>query len=386
MSADTDSRPILIEGWRFVPHSYAIVNQWQCLEMLRRGCRLAMRDVRYVDPRWKPVRGLLPAAAEAAVAGIGPLPASAQAASVLRLSIPVRLRPSPKGPTAVLCTADFGCIPRAMMENDTPLKEAIAGTDVRLITPSGWSRWGLLRSGVPPDRITIVPHGVATAVFRPVPAERRAAIRQRLGWADKFVFLNVSAMTISKGTDLLLKAFARAVRVDDDALLVLKGIDAIYDSSRFLERLTADIGGEERRRCRGKVQYLGRTLSFSLLAQVFQAADAYVSPYRTESFNLPVLEAIACGLPVICTSGGPTDDYTTPEVALRIESRLLPNPFREPEQVKLEPDADHLTSLMRQAMADRGLAETARRHGPALVASRFTWARVVDGLLAALPR
>lgn len=384
MGGQDGHSPILIEGWRFVPHSYALVNQWQCLEMLRRGRRLAMHDVPFLGQRWKRTSGLFEPAAEAALEAIGPLAPNERAAAVLRLSVPVRPHPSPSGPTAVLCTADFGCLPRVMIEGSIPLKEAVAGTDVRLITPSAWSRWGLLRSGVPAERITIVPHGVAPAVFKPVSAARRAALRRQLGWTDKFVFLNVSAMTLSKGIDVLLKGFAQAVRVNDEALLVLKGADAIYASSRFAKGMAAGIGREARRLCRGRVRYMGETLSFRQLAGLYQAADVYVSPYRTESFNLPVLEAIACGLPVICTAGGPTDEYIAPGLALRIESQLLPDPFREPEQIKLEPEADHLATLMRQAMTDPGLAETARRDGPALVAERFTWGHAVDRLLAAL--
>lgn len=384
MSEVTDGRPILIEGWRFVPHSYAIVNQWQCLEMLRRGCQLAMHDVPFFSRRWKRTSGLFEPAAEAALAKLAPLAPDQRAAAVLRMSVPVRPRPSPRGPTAVLCTADFGCLPRSMIENRTPLKEAIAGTDVRLITPSRWSRWGLLRSGIPAERIAVVPHGVAPALFKPASPQRRAAIRRQFGWADKFVFLNVSAMTLSKGVDVLLKAFGQAVRVNKEARLVLKGVDAIYPSSEFAKSFTAGMGREARRLCRGRVRYLGETLSFRQLAHLYQAADVYVSPYRTESFNLPVLEAMACGLPVICTSGGPTDEYTTPAVALRIESRLLPDPYREPEQIKLEPDPDHLATLMQQAMADRRLAESARRDGPALVGEQYTWGHAVDGLLAAI--
>ena len=47
-----------------------------------------------------------------------------------------------------------------------------------------------------------------------------------------------------------------------------------------------------------KLIYVGDTLSFVQLAKLYQAADAYVSPYLAEGFNLPVLEAAACGLPV----------------------------------------------------------------------------------------
>jgi hypothetical protein len=51
---------ILVEGWRFLPHSFATVNQFQCLELLKRpGLELYHRDVPYWNPNWQPVHGLL---------------------------------------------------------------------------------------------------------------------------------------------------------------------------------------------------------------------------------------------------------------------------------------------------------------------------------------
>jgi glycosyltransferase involved in cell wall biosynthesis len=286
---------------------------------------------------------------------------------------------------AIFCTADSGCLPRAMIEGQRRVGDAVAGTNTRLVTPSAWSRWGLLRSGAQPERIAVVPHGVDTSLFRPASTEQRAAMRRSLGWTGRFVFLNVSAMTDNKGIDLLLRGFAQAAQANSDALLVLKGADELYPSGRFAEENLAKLRQAERSLCEGRLRYIGRTLSFRELAALYQAADAYVSPYRTESFNLPVLEAIASGLPAICTAGGPTDDFTTPDVALRIGSRLLPDPRYEAEQVKLEADLGHLSELMRQAMSDTAFADAARRLGPALVEARFTWKHAVDSLLAALP-
>jgi glycosyltransferase involved in cell wall biosynthesis len=191
-------------------------------------------------------------------------------------------------------------------------------------------------------------------------------------------------MTSSKGVDLLLRAFAEMAARNSDAFLALKGADDLYSSAGFVKNAMAGIGPENLKLLQGRPQYLGRTLSFKQLAHIYQAADAYVSPYRTESFNLPVLEAVATGLPVICTAGGPTDDFTTPEVAMRIESRIVPNPRYEPEQVKLEPDLGHLTTHMHKVMSDRAFAESAGRLGPALVEERFTWRHAVDSLLRAL--
>jgi glycosyltransferase involved in cell wall biosynthesis len=65
------------------------------------------------------------------------------------------------------------------------------------------------------------------------------------------------------------------------------------------------------------------------MRQLYAAADLYASPYRAEGFNLPVIEAVACGCPVLVTRGGATDDFFEPFMGLQIRSepasRLAPN-------------------------------------------------------------
>jgi glycosyltransferase involved in cell wall biosynthesis len=263
--------------------------------------------------------------------------------------------------------------------------EAHAASPATLITPSAWSRDGLVRSGADPARVHVVPHGVDTGTFRPLAADHRAAVRARQGWQDDFVFLNVGAMTENKGVPQLLRAFARVRQRVPRARLVLKGSDAVFDSRRFLrEALLGSLGDQERESVAARVTYVGQPLGSEQMARLYQAADAYVSPYLAEGFNLPVLEAMVCGLPVLCTAGGPTDDFTDPSFALRIESDLSPFRLWEEEVLALVPREDHLEELMERITEDEPFRLQAREAGPAWARERYTWSRVVDRLLEVL--
>jgi glycosyltransferase involved in cell wall biosynthesis len=374
---------LLVEGWRFVPHSYALVNHWQCLELLRRpGISLSMTDLPHFDAMWKPVRGLMPAADEAALARIeDPLPAATPDA-VLRLSVPARLAPAPHGRTLVLCTSDFGWLPARLIADRRSLKASHAETDVVLLTPSKWAAQGLIHSGADARRVAVVPHGVDTSVFHPAAAPDRERLRAARGWQERFVFLNVSAMSLNKGIDVLLKAFARVAMKHAHAHLVLKGLDAVYKSRIWADRwMSEKLTAQERRQVKGRILYTGNSLPVAALADLFRAADAYVTPYRAESFNLPALEAAACGLPLICTAGGPTDEFTTEDFALRIAAKLEPRGKGEPGEVELRPDLDALTDAMLAVIEKPAYRDTARAAGPAYVSEHFSWSRAVDRLL-----
>ncbi len=165
----------------------------------------------------------------------------------------------------------------------------------------------------------------------------------------------------------------------------MKGLDTMYVSSRMFSEAAKRLGAGDLELLKQHVGYFGGERTFAEMAQLYQAADAYLSPYHGEAFNLPVLEAVACGLPVICTKGGPTDEFTNPEFALPINAELCREigPTGEPG-IFFDPDQDHLIALMETVIEDDEWRERARLAGPAHVAGSFTWKHVVDKLLPVL--
>jgi tetratricopeptide (TPR) repeat protein len=199
------------------------------------------------------------------------------------------------------------------------------------------------------------------------------------------IFFNLGAMTSNKGIVHLLLSFAALADDFPQAHLAFKGLDSLYPSSRCIDEYKAVLSARQLERITPRIIYLGKTLTFAQTANLYQAADAYVAPYRAEGFNLPVLEAAACGLPVICTAGGPTDEFTDESFALRIPSQLVTAQIQGmPRAHELDPAERALETLMRKAIQDGQWREGCRITGPQFVRERFTWKHVADRLLDVL--
>jgi len=130
--------------------------------------------------------------------------------------------------------------------------------------------------------------------------------------------------------------------------------------------------------------YGGQAISMERMSVLYQAADAYVSPYSAEGFNLPVLEAAACGLPVICTQGGSTEDFVTDAFAWKISSRVRERLVDGELGTSLEPDLDHLVELMRRIVDDRSFRAMAASNGPHHAVEHFTWDHVIEKMMPVL--
>lgn len=372
---------LLVEGWRFLPHSYALVNMNQ-LAALRRlgGVDLYHGDLPYFDRRWQLRIGLLAPADEQAIRDIPMPPAELKPDAVLRIAVPYNYVPAPVGRTFVFGTAEFGVVMPMSIRNNATLADALKDSPAHIITPSTWSRDGFVRSGAAPDRVHIVPHGVDTSIHKPAKPEQRSAARRMLGIPDHMkVLLNIGAMTKNKGLDHLFHAFAEVARKRDDVMLLLKGIDSLYPSSTFLRDTASRMDPKTASMVMSRTRCLVETLTTQQMAGLYFAADAYVCPYLAEGFNLPALEAIACGIPVICTAGGPTDDFTTPDFALRIDCTRTPH--EKSGGYTIVPDEAHLVQCIERAISDADFVARAREVGPAFVASGWTWDHVAKRLV-----
>jgi glycosyltransferase involved in cell wall biosynthesis len=385
--ANGAGKRLIVEGWRFLPHSYAIVNQWQLLALLRRNIVLKVVDVPFYRPSWQAQAGLFEPSAEQALRSIEVAQPAESADVTLRVFSPFTFSPSRSPLTAVFATLEQQLIQKFQVSDLREYEQLRRGpppANVKAVTPSQWSAEGFYRAGFARDQVLVVPHGVDTGTFHPMP-DIRSDIRSGIPLSDgEFVFLSVGAMSGNKGIDLLLRGFAEVRRKFPYARLVLKGMDHLYDSRALLLKGIRGLSAGDQKLVLERMTYIGDSLSHQAMAMLYQVADVYVSPYRAEGFNLPVLEAAACGIPIVCTNGGPTDDFVTDEFARRIESEKAVFTIDGRHASRLDPSLEHLIALMTSAIEDSRWRQQAGEAGPRHVRADYTWDRAVDTLIRKL--
>ncbi|MGC9078264.1 MAG: glycosyltransferase [Candidatus Kapaibacteriota bacterium] len=214
-----------------------------------------------------------------------------------------------------------------------------------LWVPSNYTRQAFINSGIPLNKVQIVPNGVDPKLFQP------NGEKYPLQTEKKLKFLFVGGTTYRKGFDVLLQSYVGAFTAKDDVALVVKdmGTESFYrgqTSEDMINRIKETPDSPE-------IVYIKDYLTEEEMASLYRACDVFVSPYRGEGFSLPTLEAMASGLPVIVTEGGATEDFVLDSFAWKIPSykvsigTMINNDPLVGEAFLLEPDGDYLTNLMK---------------------------------------
>jgi glycosyltransferase involved in cell wall biosynthesis len=213
----------------------------------------------------------------------------------------------------------------------------------------------LVRLGADPARISIVPCGVDPHLFRPVgpaaprrPGYHRLVVVSRLV-ERKGVGTAISALAGVPGAELVVAGGAEPDRMSRDR------------EARRLLALAQRTGVADR------VQLLGRVTRCDLPA-LLRSADAVVCVPWYEPFGIVPLEAMACGVPVVASAvGGLTDTVVDGLTGVLVPPR----------------DADHVARALRGLLQDEGRRVALGKAGVLRVRARYTWPKVVDGLLEA---
>jgi phosphatidylinositol alpha-1,6-mannosyltransferase len=154
-------------------------------------------------------------------------------------------------------------------------------------------------------RITVLHPGVDTERFCPAP--RDLAVRERLGWGERPVVLTVGRLQKRKGQDMLIRALPAIREAVPDVLYAIVGDG---EERQPLESLVRELG------LASHVQFRGEPADDELV-QCYQQCDLFALPNREvngdiEGFGMVLVEAQACGKPVIAGDSGGTAETLQP--------------------------------------------------------------------------
>ncbi|MCW3096929.1 MAG: hypothetical protein JWL77_2547 [Chthonomonadaceae bacterium] len=370
------------EGPFLSRHSLALVNRQICRGLLAEGgveMSLVPMDRPEMGPEEEPG---LTALVERSFA-----PLEGTAAVHVRHQFPPRFERPEEGSLVLIQPWEYGFLP----------KEWIAPILANVAEVWCYSRYVqevYLASGIPKEKLRIVPLGVDTEIFCPeappyVFTTEPGAERRNRSEGKPFTFLFVGGTLHRKGIDILLDAYLRAFSACDNVCLVIKdtGTQTVYRGQNERERILALAADPNR----PAIIYIEEELSPHRLAGLYTACDCLIQPYRGEGFCLPALEAMACGIPAVVPEGGPTNDFVDETVGWRLPAERLPMPenhigpwecVETPWMWEVSPDV--LAQRLRQLVRD---PEEVKRRGAAAVErvrASWSWQHTTQAVLARL--
>ena len=167
----------------------------------------------------------------------------------------------------------------------------------------------LEKAGLESTKLEVVPQGVDTSIFYPISEPEQVKLRQQLQLDPRGTYIIfVGIIYHRKGVDILVRAFVEAAKHCSDLRMILVGQ---RDFSKYpvpeeerarLNQFCADLQAElEQYGLADRVTWTGKLKPKDVVSYL-QAADIFCFPSRLEGVASSMLEAMACGLPIVASS------------------------------------------------------------------------------------
>lgn len=206
-----------------------------------------------------------------------------------------------------------------------------------------------------PDKITSIYHGVSK-IFRPRKFNEVVDFLTQFNLHDKTYLLSVGTLEPRKNLERLIQAFERLPEQQRNKYpLVLVGIKG-WNTSRF-EKLTRPLIKKGQLYCLGYVPEI-------YLPYLYSGAYGFIYISIYEGFGLPLLEAMASGIPTLASSASAMQEVVG-------GAAIITNPF----------DIDLITDKLNQLITDLALRHTLKKLGP-LQAAKFSWDSCIENTIA----
>jgi glycosyltransferase involved in cell wall biosynthesis len=219
--------------------------------------------------------------------------------------------------TAAFLTALAGFQPLVSMSwGSDLLKEADQSAWMRWVTRYTLARTTVLAAdcdvvrqkaasfGFPPERAVLFPWGVDLQTFSPCPGEGSGGLRARQGWEQAFVALSLRSWEPLYGVDVLVRGFASAARQEPRLRLILLGGGS---QAKLLREIVNEQGVMDQ-------VFFGGQATNHQLPDYYRTADLYISASHSDGSSVSLMEALACGTPLIASAVGGLAQVVNEEV------------------------------------------------------------------------
>jgi glycosyltransferase involved in cell wall biosynthesis len=246
--------------------------------------------------------------------------------------------------------------------------------------------------------IKVIPLGVNQLIYKPglpapiLPYDEMPSGAKVLAPGRKHKFMSVFGWSHRKGPDVLCRSFIREFSAKDDACLVIYSRyvgSSLEPHKEFVRNEIRSYYEMEKKEDAPPIYYCGECVPIRQMPSIYSSADCFVFCSRGEGFALPVIEAAACGIPVISAYNTAMTDYldddvswtVPPESVAPADDKLawISEYYRGQEfAVYGDESINRFGQFMRTEMED---AELSRRKASAFrdkVLKDYTWDRCAE--------
>jgi glycosyltransferase involved in cell wall biosynthesis len=193
-----------------------------------------------------------------------------------------------------------------------------------------WPTWVM-------EKVKIVPHGVDLNLFYPGEKPKKCVFIANKGFRN---------MEDRGGIQYLLKAYIQEFTKADNVELILK-INPAY-GVLDINQIAKSMGHTENS---APIKVILDAVEYNKMVKFYNEGTVFVSPTRSEAYNLPCIEAMACGLPVITTKFGGQTDYCNDSNSWMISGELteVKHELEYEGVMWMTPSIEELRNAMREA-------------------------------------
>ena len=251
--------------------------------------------------------------------------------------------------------------------------------------PSKHNRDAYINNGLSKKKVTVIPHGVDVARYNP-------SIKPLEYARGGFNIGSIFDWTERKNPVALIRAYYNAFKSTDDVTLTIRTFWR-FPIERTREYIQSEINRIKStfqgRTDFPKIQLWFDTMDDAIMPNFYRSFDCFVLPTRGEGFGLPLLEAMACGVPTIGPAWGGNIEFMNNQNSLLVSGRVIP--INDHQFLRLQPqysgqrwfdaDENHLCESIKWVYKNRDEAKKLADKGVSDVQSMFTWEIAANRIL-----